>query len=78
MDTTVETISINGIEYVKKGTGSKRIIVADRGWIFVGDMDTTVETISINGIEYVKKGTGSKRIIVADSWATARIMMTGV
>jgi len=41
-------------------------------------MDTTVETISINGIEYVKKGTGSKRIIVADSWATARIMMTGV
>lgn len=45
MDTTVETISINGIEYVKKGAetpqviGSKRIIVADRGWVFVGDCE---------------------------------------
>lgn len=37
---------VNGVTYVPKGTntepqtiGSKRIIVADRGWIFVGDCE---------------------------------------
>lgn len=43
METSVETISVNGIEYVRKGSetspnlGDKRIIVADRGWVFAGD-----------------------------------------
>jgi hypothetical protein len=45
MNTVVETISINGVEYVKKDAlvnnsapiGEVRIIVADRGWVFVGN-----------------------------------------
>ena len=44
MSTVVETITINGIEYVKKDAitetkpiGEVRIIVADRGWVFVGN-----------------------------------------
>ena len=39
-------LTINGITYVPKGTesapqtiGDKRIIVADRGWVFVGDCE---------------------------------------
>ena len=48
MNTTLETITINGIEYVQKSAveatapqnlGDKRIIVADRGWVFVGDCE---------------------------------------
>jgi len=46
MNADLNTITINGIEYVQKGTepapqiiGDKRIIVADRGWIFVGDCE---------------------------------------
>ena len=48
MNETLETITINGIEYVQKSAivesapqtiGEKRIIVADRGWVFVGDCE---------------------------------------
>ena len=46
MNADLNTITINGIEYVQKGTepapqiiGDKRIIVADRGWVFVGDCE---------------------------------------
>ena len=48
MNATLETITINGIEYVQKSAvevaapqaiGDKRIIVADRGWVFVGDCE---------------------------------------
>ena len=40
----IETISINGIDYVRadsvqqKPTGNRAIIVVDRGWIFAGDV----------------------------------------
>ena len=46
MNADLNTITINGIEYVQKGTEAapqticdKRIIVADRGWVFVGDRE---------------------------------------
>lgn len=46
MNADLNTITINGIEYVQKGAeavpqvlGDKRIIVADRGWVFVGDCE---------------------------------------
>lgn len=45
MNIQAETITINGTEYVKKSDltpqvmGDKRIVVADRGWIFVGDCE---------------------------------------
>jgi len=47
MNATLETITINGTEYVQKSAieatpqnlGDKRIIVADRGWVFVGDCE---------------------------------------
>ena len=43
----LNTITINGSEYVLKSSiakspmniGDKRIIVADRGWVFVGDCE---------------------------------------
>ena len=46
MNADLNTITINGIEYIQKGTetqvyafGEKRIIVADRGWVFVGNRE---------------------------------------
>jgi hypothetical protein len=47
MEATLETITINGTEYVQKSTataspqiiGETRIIVADRGWVFVGNCE---------------------------------------
>lgn len=43
----IETITIDGTEYVRKDSipaaatpvGSKRIVVADRGWVFVGNCE---------------------------------------
>lgn len=44
MQATVQTITINGIDYVPadqikaQPTGNRAIIVVDRGWIFAGDV----------------------------------------
>ena len=40
----MKTVTIDGIEYVPRDSvpaviGDKRIIVADRGWVFVGDCE---------------------------------------
>lgn len=47
METNINELEVNGVKYVRKdsvtGTvrdiGEKRIIVADRGWIFVGNCE---------------------------------------
>jgi hypothetical protein len=62
MDATVGSIIINGIEYVQKGSvpeplqiGEKRIIVADRGWVFVGDCeDNTDGTVTIRNTQNLR------------------------
>jgi len=44
MNQQVEKISINGVNYVKEGSqtflpsGPRNVVVADRGWIFAGDL----------------------------------------
>lgn len=48
METSVETLSVNGVEYVRKDQaqapplpGKRAVVVVDRGWIFAGDIDDT-------------------------------------
>lgn len=48
METNVETLSVNGVEYVRKDQaqpallpGKRAVVVVDRGWIFAGDVDDT-------------------------------------
>ena len=46
-NTSINELEVNGVKYVRKDTvgetvrdiGSKRIIVADRGWVFVGNCE---------------------------------------
>lgn len=45
MKTDFETVTINGVEYVRadqlpeaKSTGNRAIVVVDRGWIYAGDI----------------------------------------
>jgi len=45
MNTSIETIEINGVAYVRadsipavKPNGNRAVIVVDRGWIFAGDV----------------------------------------
>jgi hypothetical protein len=38
----LNTIEVNGVKYTKDGTkptGNRAVIVADRGWIFAGDVE---------------------------------------
>jgi hypothetical protein len=37
---TMQNVTINGIEYapVVKNTGTRAVVVVDRGWIFAGDV----------------------------------------
>lgn len=40
--TSVEVISINGVEYTKSKpsvSGKRAVIVVDRGWVFAGDVE---------------------------------------
>lgn len=46
MKTDIETIKINGVDYVRadqvkveKPNGNRAVIVVDRGWIFAGDVE---------------------------------------
>ena len=61
MDIQTETVTVNGVEYVKKGSanspaiGDKRIIVADRGWVFAGDcIDNPDGTITIHNAKNIR------------------------
>lgn len=44
MQTDIETIKVNGIDYVRansvsaKPNGRRAVIVVDRGWVFAGDV----------------------------------------
>ena len=45
MNTTIETIAINGVDYVRADQvsqpvikGTRAVVVVDRGWVFAGDV----------------------------------------
>ena len=44
MNTNINTITINGVDYVRAdsvqpvATGTRAVIVVDRGWVFAGDV----------------------------------------
>ena len=40
VESTMQNISINGVEYViaKSAAGTRAVVVVDRGWIFAGDV----------------------------------------
>jgi hypothetical protein len=45
MNTSIETIEINGVAYIRadslpavKPNGNRAVVVVDRGWIFAGDV----------------------------------------
>ena len=57
----MNTISINGIDYVRADTvqlrikGSRAVIVADRGWIFAGDVTRENGRIKLSRAVWVFK-----------------------
>lgn len=61
MEISENTITINGKEYVEKGSqqsapiGEKRIIVAERGWVFVGNcVDKADGTVTISNARNIR------------------------
>ena len=40
LENTMDIISINGVEYapINRHTGTRAVVVVDRGWIFAGDV----------------------------------------
>ena len=53
----MNTITVNGIEYVpaKKPTGTRAVVVVDRGWIFAGDVTRENGRIYISNALHVFK-----------------------
>ena len=59
-----QTLTLNGVEYVRKDLvppsivplSSKRIVIADRGWVFAGDcVDNTDGTVTIHNCSNIRK-----------------------
>ena len=53
----MEKVVINGVEYapVKKPTGSRAVVVVDRGWIFAGDVTRANGRIMLTNALHVFK-----------------------
>lgn len=56
------TLTLNGVEYVRADSitppifGDKRIIVADRGWVFVGDCEDMPDgSVTIRNAKNIRK-----------------------
>lgn len=85
-------LTLNGVEYVRKDSvvqspvmGDVRIIIADRGWVFVGNcQDHTDGSVTITNCRNIRKwGTtaglgelvnGPKPGTVADAYGTVRTL----
>lgn len=86
------TLTINGVEYVRKDSiptqqaiGDCRIIVADRGWVFVGNCEDHPDgSVTITNCKNIRKwGTtaglgelvnGPRPATVADNYGTVRCL----
>jgi len=62
MNTIVETISVNGVDYVRKdsvGTvvpsGNRCVVVVDRGWVFAGDLTEENGRVRLSNAVWVFK-----------------------
>jgi len=71
----MNTITVNGIEYVpaKKPTGTRAVVVVDRGWIFAGDVTRKDGRIYISNALHVFKWEelGFSGMIDNPAWAKA-------
>jgi hypothetical protein len=89
--TTPTTITIDSIRYVREDSivpaklGDKRIIIADRGWVFVGDCtDESDGTVTIRNAKNIRKWgttTGLGQLVngptgntVADEYGTVKCL----
>lgn len=91
-DINATSLTLNGIEYVRKDSvataqpmGDVRIIIADRGWVFVGNcQDHADGSVTITNCRNIRKwGTsaglgelvnGPKPGTVADMYGTVRTL----
>ncbi len=46
-DLSNQTAEIDGIAYAPVAVGCRRIVVRDRGWVFVGVLDQTTEGVTV-------------------------------
>ena len=60
MNTSIETIAINGVDYVRADQvsqpaikGNRAVIVVDRGWIFAGDVTRENKRIKLSRAVWV-------------------------
>ena len=53
----MDNVIINGVEYapIKKATGTRAVVVVDRGWIFAGDVTRANGRISLANALHVFK-----------------------
>ena len=59
-DATVETVTLNGVEYVRADRvgpsvpTEKRIVIAQRGWVFVGDYSIDGDDVTLSNAQVIR------------------------
>ena len=89
METSINTITINGVDYVRADqvatpapAGTRAVVVVDRGWIFAGDVTRENGRIKLSRAVWVFKweSVGFDGVIAdpKNSKVTIKLMPTGV
>lgn len=85
MDAKVETISINGIDYVPAGSvpkpkpnGKRAVVVADRGWIFAGDVTEANGRIRLARAVHVFSWSGIGFAKMLQEWKSSKVDLRAV
>ena len=83
MDTSIKTIEINGVSYVRADSipsatpnGNRAVVVVDRGWIFAGDVTRENSRIKLSRAVWVFRweSCGFAKVIEDPSRADIRPM----
>lgn len=74
MNDTIQTITINGVDYAPvKPTGSRAVVVIDRGWIYAGDVTRINGRIKLSRCVWVYRWSGCGFNSVIDDPSKAEI-----
>jgi hypothetical protein len=73
MNQTIETIKINGIDYVRADAvsapvpnGKRAVVVVDRGWVFAGDVTEENGRIYLDRALHVFNWSGGFPLMISD------------
>lgn len=82
MESTINEIKVNGIDYVRKGTqkeysGEVKIAILQRGWIFVGYYSKTAQDCKLSSAKCIRNWGTTKGLGELAQGPTSKTVLDG-